>query len=106
MAKCKQRLDIKDYKLPDTLDPGIKREVEILFSNGVETFESCQGGKGHSFPEPTIRFFGNHAAGWKALQVALDYALPVFALRREWRMTNGEPTGPTWSMTFFRRRAL
>jgi hypothetical protein len=117
MAKNKKRLDIKTIKflnspeylktlLPRNLDTGIRREVEILFSNGVETFESCEGGKGHSFPEPTIRFHGNSAAGWKALQVAFDHALPVSALRREWCIIDGEPTGPTWAMTFFRRKAL
>ena len=102
MAKLKQRIDIK---LPNTLDPGIRREVEILFSNGVETFESCEGGEGHPLSEPTVRFFGNAAAGWKALQVALDHALPVDELRRVWVITDCVPTGPTWAMTFFRRKA-
>lgn len=43
----------------ENLDPGIKRWVEILNGQGVMTFESCEGGEGHSFPEPTIRFHGN-----------------------------------------------
>ena len=30
----------------------------ILRENGVETVESCQGGAGHAFPEPTIKFSG------------------------------------------------
>jgi len=87
------------------LDPGIKREVMILASNGVETYESCEGGPGHSYPEPTVRFHGNAGAGWKALQVALNHDLPVFALRRTWSIDDCVPTGPTWEMVFFRRKA-
>ncbi len=28
--------------------------VEVLRAAGVETFESCEGGAGHSYPEPTV----------------------------------------------------
>ena len=31
----------------------------------METFESCQGGAGHAYPEPTVRFFGEKAAGYR-----------------------------------------
>lgn len=37
----------------DFVDAGIRREVTILSQNGIETFESCEGGPGHAFPEPT-----------------------------------------------------
>jgi len=87
------------------LDRGIKREVEILSSHGIETYESCEGGKGHSFPEPTVRFHGNAGAGWKALQVAMDHGLLIDELRIVWVMQDNAPTGPTWEMTFFRRKA-
>lgn len=82
------------------LDPGIGPFVEILRRNGVETFESCQGGPGHSYPEPTIRFCGN---GWKAFAVARDHALPVSCLRRIWVIDGGEPTGPYWELVFYRK---
>ncbi len=36
------------------LDPGISEFVAVLQSKGVETYESCQGGDGHAFFEPTI----------------------------------------------------
>ena len=91
------------YELPDTLDAGIARFVEILHSNGVETYESCQGGPGHCSPEPFVRFHGNSAAGWRALQVAMDHALPVAELRRFWAILDGEPVGPTWEMTFYKQ---
>lgn len=41
--------------------------VLVLREDGVETFESCQGGPGRSFLEPTIRFQGGQAEGFKAL---------------------------------------
>jgi hypothetical protein len=40
------------------LDTAIERAVRILREGGIETFESCQGGKGHSYAEPAIRFHG------------------------------------------------
>jgi hypothetical protein len=67
---------------PEGLDAGIAPYVEILRTAGVETFESCQGGEGHCFPEPTIRFAGQRSEGFRALAVALDYGLPVRAIRR------------------------
>lgn len=38
------------------LDSGISDYVHKLMKHGVETFESCEGGEGHCFPEPTVRF--------------------------------------------------
>jgi hypothetical protein len=86
----------------DFVDAGIRREVTILSQNGIETFESCEGGPGHTFPEPTIRFCGDRAAGFKALAVALTYGLCPRALRRSYAVIDGEPVGPDWEMTFFR----
>jgi len=86
--------------VPGKIDPGIARAVAILQERGVETFESCEGGPGHAFPEPTIRFHGPPAAGPRALSVCMDYGLPVMALRRVWYLENNEPTGPKWELTF------
>ena len=82
------------------LDPGIKPYVEVLNDAGVETFESCQGGNGHAYTEPTIRFHGERAQGFRALAVVLEHGLPVAALRRIWPIVDGEPTGPSWELTF------
>jgi len=87
---------------PDDLDPGIRRYVEVLVAAGVETFESCEGGEGHCFPEPTIRFHGQRAEGFRALAVALQHALPVSDLRRVWSIEDGEPVGPTWQLAFYK----
>jgi hypothetical protein len=82
------------------IEKGIAREVRILRENGVETTESCQGGQGHPFPEPTVRFCGGHDAGWLALGIALQHGLKVNELRRIWPIIDGVPVGPEWEMTF------
>jgi hypothetical protein len=90
--------------VPGRLDLGIRKAVETLQAGGVETFESCEGGDGHAFPEPTVRFYGLPAAGWHALGVCLDNGLPVAALRRVWDVLDrSEPTGPFWELTFRER---
>jgi len=82
------------------LDPGIEPYVRILQSHGVETCESCEGGKGHSFDEPTIQFHGGQAEGFRALGIALQNGLPVSDLLRFWSIQDDEPVGPLWRMTF------
>lgn len=88
----------KSYDPP--LDAGIRDEVEALQEAGIETFESCQGGKGHTYPEPTVRFHGGIGEGYRALGVAIDAGLRVQALRRVWPVIDKEATGPCWELTF------
>src|SRR5580704_4865893 len=73
---------------------------ELLVKNGVEAFESCEGGEGHAFYEPTVRFHGSHAEGFRALAIALQHGLKVCELRRYYSIEDGEPVGPHWEMTF------
>jgi len=87
-----------DFSPP--LDPGIADYVVALREAGIETFESCEGGQGHAYPEPTIRFHGERSEGFRALAVAQANALPVAELRRVYDIIDGEPTGPHWEMTF------
>lgn len=82
------------------LDKGIEPFVHALADEGVETFESCEGSAGHAFTEPTIRFHGDEAEGFRAMSVAIRCGLPVFALRRAWRVEQTGPVGPWWEMTF------
>lgn len=91
------------------LDPGIQPMVEALVRHGVQTVESCEGGEGHAWPEPTIRFWGDAADGLHALAVALKYRFPVAELRRVWAVygSNGAPfTGelqkPVWELVFIK----
>ena len=86
------------------LDQGIAPYVEVLIEGGIETFESCQGGEGHAFPEPTIRFHGDRSEGFRALAIAMQRQLPVQALRHSWDVIDGEPAGPYWEMVFYRRK--
>jgi hypothetical protein len=80
------------------LDPAIAGAVKVLRDAGVPTYESCQGGGGHAFPEPTVRFKGDYAEGITALGVALVNRLPVYELRRVWRLDDGELNGPWWDL--------
>ncbi|MFL6240061.1 MAG: hypothetical protein ACJ735_11285 [Actinomycetes bacterium] len=91
-----------DTDYPD-LDAGIRRAVRVFMEAGVETFESCQGGEGHAYPEPTIRFYGTQAAGWRALHIALEHGLPISAVRRTWPVLEGGPVGPYWEAVFSER---
>lgn len=86
-----------------SMDPGIRDAVAILQKAGVETFESCEGGDGHAFVEPTVRFHGGREEGFRALASALASGLHVAELRRFWQVIDGEPSGPYWEMTFHRR---
>ena len=88
----------RDFEPP--LDPGIVDAVRILRAASIETFESCEGGPGHSYPEPAVRFNGERAEGFRALAVAIQEGLQVAELRRVWRLEDGDPTGPWWELTF------
>lgn len=92
--------DLKSDHALNHLDPGISKEVMTLREWKVETFESCQGGKGHAFLEPTVRFHGNRAEGMRAYAAALQSGLIPSELRRVWTVLDGELTGPCWELTF------
>jgi hypothetical protein len=87
------------------LDPGIRDAVTVLRDGGIDTFESCEGGSGHAYAEPTVRFHGSRAEGLRALSVAMNSGLPVAELRRVWPVIDGEPTGPWWELTLARKLA-
>ncbi len=89
---------VTDFDPP--LDPGIAPAVFALRAAGVETFESCEGGPGHAYPEPTVRFHGEPPEGYKALAVAWYAGLKVTSLRRTWIVQGMEASGPYWEMTF------
>ncbi len=88
----------KDLCFEPPLDPGIRDVVLTLIAHGVEAFESCEGGKGHSYAEPTVRFEGSASEGMRALAVALENGFPVRTINRTWGMQEGEVHGPWWEM--------
>jgi hypothetical protein len=83
------------------LDPYIAPMVQALRAHRVATYESCDGGPGHSYGEPTVAFRGSYAEGFRALSVAFALRLPVRDLRRVWRVMQGELEGPIWEITFY-----
>ena len=97
--ECIQRARELCFEPP--LDEDIREIVITLVANGVETFESCEGGRGHSFSEPTVRFEGGSSEGLRALSVALENGLPVARLRRTWGIIDEAIHGPWWEMTFW-----
>ena len=87
-----------------SLDPGISRAVKLLRTEAnIATYESCEGGEGHCFPEPTVRFGGDHAEALRAVAILLDYGLPIFRLQRVWHVAHGELSGPWWDLVFSRK---
>jgi hypothetical protein len=82
------------------LDPWIGFAVKVLRDAGIETIESCQGGPGHCYAEPTVRFGGTSTAGFRAFNTAMEHGLPVRSLQRSWTVEDGELTGPHWYIVF------
>lgn len=93
----------REYNPP--LDKGIARFVDVLSTHEVETYESCEGGEGHAYLEPTIRFHGERGEGFRALGIALNHRLPVKELRRLWVISDGEPASATWEIVFWNKEA-
>lgn len=87
------------------VDEGIRDAVLALRAVGVETYESCEGGPGHAYYEPSVRFHGDQSEGYRALSAAIAANLPVGELRRVWMVIDGEPNGPWWELTFRPPRA-
>lgn len=91
--------------VPGKIDKGIRKAVDVLQAHGIETFESCEGGRGHSYPEPAVRFHGGPSEGWKALAACLEVDLPVLSLRRYWHvLDHTDVTGPHWEIVFRKTR--
>ena len=93
-------LDEFEREVNPRLDPGIRHAVLVLRSAGVETFESCEGGPGHATPDPTIRFYGDAWAGYRAFAAAMEHGLPVLELRRVHDVYDGQLVGPWWALVF------
>lgn len=64
------------------IDEGIRPAVDILNENGFVTIESCEGTKGHGYPEPTVRFEGTEFDLIRAYEVCAAHKLCVLAVKR------------------------
>ena len=81
-----------------TLDPGISFPVKVLMEHGIQTFESCQGGEGHCFKYPTIRFYGDKTEGYRAFDVLAKHGFRVLFLQRTWDIDHNEIGAPYWQL--------
>lgn len=89
------------------IDVGIVAAVKALRDAGFDTFEACEGGEGHAYAEPTVRFEGDDAAGMRALAVLAHF--PARRVSRSWsvseledRRAAGQPAPPPfWEVTFY-----
>jgi len=106
MKKRVRQGPIRDVMWPEasyqSLDPGIRFAVRVLHAAGIETCQSCQGGKGHSYDEPTVEMIatGDDAYGFGALAALRGYGLPVAAVAIIWPVRNGLPYEKNWRITF------
>jgi hypothetical protein len=73
------------------IDDGILPAVELLNRYGFKTFESCQGGEGHCFQNPTVRFYGNEFDLIKAYELCSLQKMNVFEAKRVFRKVNFYP---------------
>jgi hypothetical protein len=80
------------------LGKGIERLVCALKYHGIQTDQSSEGGKGHSYPFPIVRFEGSKSEGYRALHVALTYGYNVKQPNRTWYIEKGEIIGPAWEI--------
>ena len=90
----------------DHLDRWMRYAVLVLHRGGIQTYESCQGGRGHAFPEPTIRFEGTQEDAFRAARIARANGLPAHHLRRFWRLNDEGAELPAWELTFHPLRHL
>jgi hypothetical protein len=95
--------------LKEQIDAKILPVVEVLNNHGFKTFESCEGGEGHCFPEPTVRFEGNEFDAMRAYEICQLYSFPVHEVKRVFRKTpvygsdntpNAHLIGEAWEQPF------
>jgi hypothetical protein len=93
--------EAKDY---DDIDRGIVFAVKVLHAAGIATCQSCQGGEGHCYPEPSVDLVAgpSDSDGFAALAALRDYGLPVSRVMLVWDIQNGLPYSKLWRITFVR----
>lgn len=88
-----------------SLDPGIRFAVRVLHADDIDTCQSCQGGKGHSYPEPSIDMVAgsDDAEGFAAVAALQRYGLPIRSVSLVWEISHsGTPYEKLWRITFVR----
>lgn len=81
----------------EALDRGIIRIVRVLTDGGIETWQSCEGGHGHSYEWPSVDIIDRP---WAALDLCVMYDLPVHTISNLFEIWEGKPTRPFWRVEF------
>jgi len=86
------------------LDAGIRLAVRVIHAAGIDTCQSCQGGEGHAYDQPSIDLCasGHDARGFAVLSALTDYGLDVAELQLVWNVKNGLPYEQLWRVTLVR----
>ena len=97
---------VRSFVLPEEvyqiMDPGIRFAVRVLHAKGgIETCQSCQGGPGHSYVQPSIDIIagGQDSTGFAALAALADYGINVDEILLVWNIQNGLPYEKLWRVT-------
>lgn len=84
------------------LDVGIRFAVRVLHAAGISTSQSCEGGAGHAYPEPTIDLEAEDGEGLRAVAALEAYGLEVHELSRVWGIRHGMPYQVVWRVVLRR----
>lgn len=102
-----KRAPFRNMVMPEkwyrTLDPGIRFPVRVLHAHGFETCQSCQGGKGHAYHDPTIDMLAGASGdteGIAALGPLAAYGLDVRTISITWSIDSGLPYEKLWRIAF------
>jgi hypothetical protein len=71
----------------EQLDPGIVGTVKFLREAGVRTVSSCEGGDGHPYADPMVRFLGDVAEARRVVRLSRREGLIPFEIAKSWRLS-------------------
>lgn len=84
------------------LDPGIRAAVLAMRAAGIDTFASCDGGEGHAWPEPGVRWRGPEWQRYVAARATSEAGYKVKEVRQVWYADEGTlRQEPLWEIIFY-----
>lgn len=89
----------------DGIDKGIRFAVRVLHARGFETCQSCEGGDGRAYDQPSVDLIAGSrdAAGFAAVAELVSFGLPVDRLSQVWNLDAlGRPYETIWRIEFSR----
>ncbi len=84
----------------ESLDDGIRFAVRVLHAANIDTCQSCEGGKGHSYDHPSIDLpaTDRNSDGFAALAALESYGLTVSQVSIVWPVHSGMPYEKLWRL--------